>query len=54
MQCKQNHLKKTGQKKKTKVKLKGICDMFQNPHQNRRQNPHHNSRRKTQNIIVID
>ena len=47
-------LKKTGQKKKTEVKSKNICDMFQNPHQNPRQNLHHNSRRETQNVIVID
>ena len=46
-------LKETGQKK-TKVKSKDICDMFQNPHQNPRQNPHHDSRRETQNVIVID
>ena len=47
-------LKKTGQKKKTEVKLKDISDMFQNSHQNPRQNPHHDSRRETQNVIVID
>ena len=47
-------LKKTGQKKKTEVKSKGIRNMFQNPHQNPRQNPHHYSRRETQNVIVIN
>ena len=46
-------LKKTDQKK-TEVKSKDICDMFQNPHQKPRQNPHHESRRVIQNVNVID
>ena len=47
-------LKKTGGKKRTEIKSKDICDMFQNLHQNPRQNPHHDSRRETQNVIVND